>query len=84
VKASYDLSTLLKSRARQEGLAGEELKNRLNREKEQLREHITSVANIAHAHLFERILVKWRILHIPLLYILVVTGLFHVLAVHMY
>ncbi|MGD8570276.1 MAG: hypothetical protein PVJ39_19470, partial [Gammaproteobacteria bacterium] len=84
VKASYDLSALLKTRARQEGLAGVELKNRLNREKEQLREHITSVANIAHAHLFERILVKWRILHIPLLYILVVTGLFHVLAVHMY
>ncbi|MGD8558869.1 MAG: hypothetical protein PVH04_04360, partial [Gammaproteobacteria bacterium] len=84
VKAASDLSTLLKTRARQEGLAGNELKNRLNREKEQLREHIASVANIANAHLFERILVKWRILHIPLLYILVITGSFHVLAVHMY
>ena len=84
VKASNDMSAMLKMHAKRDGLAGGDLKKLLNRQKEQLREHISSVADIAHAHLFERILVKWRILHIPLLYILVITGLFHVLAVHMY
>jgi len=84
VKASTDLTNMLKITARQEGLSNVEIKGRLNREKEQLREHISAVANIAHSHLFERVLVKWRILHIPLLYILVITGSFHVLAVHMY
>ncbi|WP_455221141.1 hypothetical protein [Kaarinaea lacus] len=84
VKVSTDLSAMLKTVAKREGLTGAEVKGRLNREKEQLREHISSVANIAHSHLFERVLVKWRILHIPLLYILVITASFHVLAVHMY
>jgi len=84
IKVSNDLSAMVKARAGQEGLSAGETKGRINREKEQLREHINAVANIAHAHLFERILVKWRILHIPLLYILVITALFHVLAVHMY
>ena len=84
VKVSTDLTVMTKAIAKREGLSGMEVKGRLNREKEQLREHISSVANIAHSHMFERILVKWRILHIPLLYILVITASFHVLAVHMY
>ena len=84
VKVSNDLSAMVRTQAGREGLSAIDTKARINREKEQLREHINGVANIAHAHLFERILVKWRILHIPLLYILVITALFHVLAVHMY
>lgn len=84
IKVSNDLSAMVKTIAKRDGLTASEVKGRLNREKEQLREHINAVANIAHSHLFERVLVKWRILHIPLLYILVITGLFHVLAVHMY
>lgn len=84
VKVSSDLSAMVKMIAKRDGMSATEVKGRLNREKEQLREHINAVANIAHSHMFERVLVKWRILHIPLLYILVITGLFHVLAVHMY
>ena len=84
VKVSNDLSAMVKAIAKRDGLPASEVKGRINREKEQLREHINAVANIAHSHLFERVLVKWRILHIPLLYILVITSLFHVLAVHMY
>jgi len=84
VKASAELAAMNKSVANRENLRGAGARDRLNAEKEQLREYIGSVSNIALAHMFERILVKWRILHIPLLYILVITSLFHVLAVHMY
>jgi len=84
VKVSTDVTAMVKSRAKLHGYSDMEVKARINREKDQLREHVGALANIAHAHLFERILVKWRILHIPLLYILVITSLFHVLAVHMY
>jgi len=84
VKVSTDVTAMVKSRAKLHGYSDMEVKARINREKDQLREHIGALANIANAHLFERILVKWRILHIPLLYILVITSLFHVLAVHMY
>jgi len=84
IKVSHDLSAMVKTIAKRDGLPPNEVKGRLSREKEQLREHISAVANIANSHMLERVLVKWRILHIPLLYILVITGLFHVLAVHMY
>ena len=84
VKVSSDLSAMIKTRAKREGWSVAEVKSRIEREKEQLREHIGAIGNIANSHLFERILVRWRILHIPLLYILTITALFHVLAVHMY
>jgi len=84
VKVSTDLASMIKARAKREGWASMDVKARVHREKEQLREHISAIANIASAHLFERILVRWRILHIPLLYILVITALIHVLYVHMY
>ena len=84
VKVSGDLTSMVKTRAKREGWASADVKERIHREREQLREHIAAIANIANAHLFERILVRWRILHIPLLYILVITALIHVLYVHMY
>lgn len=84
VKVSGDLGSMVKSRAQREGWGSADVKARIHHEKEQLREHIAAIANIANAHLFERILVRWRILHIPLLYILVITALIHVLYVHMY
>jgi len=84
VKVSGDLGSMIKSRAQREGWSSADVKARIHREKEQLRDHIAAIANIANAHLFERILVRWRILHIPLLYILVITALIHVLYVHMY
>ena len=84
VRASEDLTLLLRTRAQEDGWNMEEYKTRLSEEKRLLRDHINAVVEIARVHLFERLFVRWRILHIPLLYILLITGLFHVLAVHMY
>ena len=84
VKASDDLNKLVRNRAQSESWSKEVYRLQLAKEKDKLRAHINSVAEIAQSHLFERLLVRWRILHIPFLYILLVTGLAHVLAVHMY
>lgn len=84
VTASEDMAKMLKVHAQEEGWTMQVYKNLLDEEKRLLREHINSVVQIAHVHVYERILVRWRILHIPLLYILFVTAVAHVLAVHMY
>lgn len=84
VRASEDLSMMLRASAQESGWNVEEYKSRLADEKRLLRDHINAVVEIARVHLFERLFVRWRILHIPLLYILLITGLVHVLAVHMY
>jgi hypothetical protein len=84
VNVSEDLTRLLKLIAQDQGWSVHDYKKLLDHEKRLLREHINSVVDIAHVHLYERVLVRWRILHIPLLYILFITGCAHVLAVHMY
>ncbi|WP_455203486.1 hypothetical protein [Kaarinaea lacus] len=84
VTASEDLTRMLKVTAQEEGWSVQVYKSLLEEEKRLLREHINAVVEIAHVHLYERVLVKWRILHIPLLYILFITGCAHVLAVHLY
>jgi hypothetical protein len=84
VTASEDMARMLKVHAHEEGWTMHVYKNLLDEEKRLLREHINSVVQIAHVHVYERVLVRWRILHIPLLYILFITGCAHVLAVHMY
>jgi len=84
VKVGSDLTSMVKSQARREGWPNTVTKNRVAFEKDQLRKYINAIAEIANIHLLERVLVMWRILHIPLLYILVITSLAHVLAVHMY
>jgi len=84
VKVGLDLTSMIKSQARREGWRNSDTKSRIAVEKDQLRKYINAIAEIANIHLLERVLVMWRILHIPLLYILVITSLAHVLAVHMY
>ena len=84
VTASEDMTRMLKVHAQEQGWTMHVYKNLLDEEKRLLREHINAVVQIAHVHVYERILVRWRILHIPLLYILFITGCAHVLAVHMY
>jgi len=84
VRASEDLTLMLRNMANVNGWDLHEYKTRLSDEKRLLRDHINAVVEIARVHLFERLLVRWRVLHIPLLYILLITGLIHVLAVHMY
>jgi hypothetical protein len=84
VTASEDMARMLKAHAQEQGWTIQVYKNLLDEEKRLLREHINAVVQIAHVHVYERILVRWRILHIPLLYILFITGCAHVLAVHMY
>jgi hypothetical protein len=46
--------------------------------------HLANVRRVAELQSYERLLGLWHIFHLPFFYILVVTALIHVLAVHMY
>jgi len=59
-------------------------KERLLHEKRIISGHLVAVSGIATSRAFEKLAAKWRLLHVPILYILVLSGLAHVLAVHMY
>lgn len=84
VISADELTRMLKWEAQEAGWTVEQFNERLKEEKRIIRQHINAVVDIARIHIWERVLVRWRSLHIPLLYILLITGLLHVLAVHMY
>jgi len=45
---------------------------------------IRAVRDVAQFHTYERLFSWWHIFHIPLVYLLVFSGIFHVISVHMY
>jgi hypothetical protein len=46
--------------------------------------HLAQVRRIAELQSYERLFSLWHVFHLPFFYILVITALIHVLAVHMY
>jgi hypothetical protein len=49
-----------------------------------IRRYIKQVGRVAQFTLFERLFSLWHVLHMPLFFMMVISALFHVLAVHMY
>jgi hypothetical protein len=49
-----------------------------------IREYLGAALSVANFSAYERLLSLWHILHVPLVYMLVFTAVFHVIAVHMY
>jgi hypothetical protein len=52
--------------------------------KKQIDGYIKAVRDVAQFHTYERLFSWWHIFHIPLVYLLVFSGIFHVISVHMY
>lgn len=52
--------------------------------KKQIEYFIKTVRDVAQFHTYERLFSWWHIFHIPLVYLLIFSGIFHVIAVHMY
>lgn len=51
---------------------------------ELLRRRLTGAAAVYRYHAFDRLFAWWHLLHLPLYLMLIVTGVVHVVAVHMY
>lgn len=49
-----------------------------------LRQYAFQIIKMGYVSLIEQVLLHWRIFHVPALYLLVLTGISHVVVVHMY
>jgi hypothetical protein len=45
---------------------------------------LQSVRSVVGFHLYERLFALWHVLHLPLFFMLLVAGVVHVIAVHVY
>ena len=46
--------------------------------------HLSSIRKVSEFHFYERLFSIWHLLHLPLFVMLVISGIIHVVAVHMY
>ena len=53
-------------------------------EKRILKEYLGVLSKMAHYNAYKELFALWRVGHVPFIYLLLATGLAHVLAVHMY
>jgi hypothetical protein len=71
-------------RSQERGWSGEKLDARSALANGSVADYVRSVRAAAQFQGYEQIFRWWHILHIPLVYLLVFSGFYHVLAVHMY
>jgi len=83
-RCSRETERLLRKRALAEGWAPEKLRRRVRHSRMLIKEYIVSVQRVTQFAAYERLFRWWHILHVPLLYMLILTAIAHVVAVHMY
>jgi hypothetical protein len=79
-----ELGRVLGAHARKRDWAKEKLARRLDAANQMIRDYFELVQNTAQFHTYERLFSLWHIAHVPFVYMLVLSGVFHVIAVHMY
>lgn len=79
-----DMNRHLKSIAAREGWSAIEIYRQRKAFRRQLRDYIFTLRKVALFSVYERFFSFWRHAHVPLLYLLLFSGVVHVIAVHMY
>jgi hypothetical protein len=77
---TFSLLRLTRHALREHAASAEELASGMKF----VRAHCKTAQRIAEFSLYDRLLSLWHLLHLPLFLLLVVSGIFHVIAVHMY
>jgi len=81
---SRELQTKLKEIAAQKSFTGKEYKKYRRSLKKNLWAYLLLLRKVALFKLYERFFAFWRNAHVPLLYLMLFSGIVHVIAVHMY
>ena len=84
----FSLRRLLKRALMQEfhksGMDRRELRQKLREQRLQLSEYMATLRKINQLAFYERLFSLWHVLHFPLFLMLVISGIVHVVAVHLY
>jgi len=79
-----ELRRLLRKHAAQRQWSRDKYRHRVAAADQMIRGYLDSVRNTAQFHAYERLFSLWHILHVPFVFMLVISGVVHVIAVHMY
>jgi hypothetical protein len=62
----------------------EDLVRRERHARKLVRRYLTAVVKVAHFTAYEKLFSLWHVAHIPFVYLLVISAIVHVIAVHAY
>jgi len=79
-----ELRKVLGGYAAQRGWDRAKLQRRLAAASEKIRSYLEAARHTAQFSSYERLFSLWHILHVPFVFMLVISGVVHVIAVHMY
>ena len=83
-RCAAELRGPLRRIGQQRGWSRSDLVRRRYLARKLVRRYLTSVVAVAQFTAFERLFALWHVLHTPFVYILVISAVVHVVAVHMY
>ena len=78
------LARLLRKAAKTRGWRPAKLHERLRYSKAMIRSYLDAVQDTAQFTTYEKLFSLWHVLHVPFVYMLVISAIVHVIAVHMY
>lgn len=70
--------------ARQHGWSASDLRRRKQRARRLVDQYLHAVVRVAQFTAYERVFALWHLAHLPFIYLLVISALVHVIAVHAY
>jgi hypothetical protein len=79
-----DLKKILGTHAAKRGWERQKLRRRLGTASDMISSYLTAARHTAQFSAYERLFSLWHILHVPFVFMLVISGVVHVIAVHMY
>jgi hypothetical protein len=79
-----DLREPLRVRGRERGWSADKAKERRRQAHALVRQYLNAVMRVAQFSAYERVFALWHIAHLPFIYLLVVSAIVHVVAVHAY
>jgi len=79
-----EIERLVRHHARQKGWDTAKREGRLAQGQFAIRKYLDAVVDVARFSAYEQLFSLWHILHVPFVFMLVISGIVHVSAVHMY
>ena len=83
-ESARDLSSRLRAIARERGWKKDHYRRRRHHVVSLTQRYMQSVVRVAQFSAYERLFALWHVLHVPFVYLLILTACFHVFAVHAY
>jgi hypothetical protein len=83
-RAGRELAAVMTAAGARKGWNRAKLHSRLGYGRRVIRDYLGMVQEVAQFHTYERLFSLWHVLHVPFVWLMVFSAVFHVIAVHMY